>query len=581
VVLVVTACNRAPPPPASEAAPDSAETEAPVAIVDKPAFELAAAAGVVRAGVASGRAALLDRPSLGSTRDELNRLYDTATYSPLWVEVTGRPSRAARDAIAALRTAFDDGLDTLDYGGRRLDSVVAALDAASQLDPEEVGRFDLALSTAFLRYIRHLHNGRIDPRRLGFQLDVPIDRHDFAVLIHTALADGTVPQLVADQRPPLAVYRRVREALARYRLLADSVVDSAPPVKTPVKPDTDWDGVPPLIRRLRLLGDLPDSVASAGPADSAPSDSAWRAGTLRYAEPLVSAVKRFQQRHGLTADGVIGPATVAALNVSIARRADQLMLTLERLRWLPDLSGGRFMVVNIPTFHLWGWDSLNPEGAPSIDMNVIVGKNALSTRTPVFAEELEYVIFRPYWNVPPGILRGEVLPATRKDPGYLARNDMEIVQGQGDDARPVAVTPENMTLLTRGFLRVRQRPGPRNALGLVKFIFPNAENVYLHSTPAQELFSRTRRDFSHGCVRVERPVDLAVWVLRDVPAWDRARIVAAMEKGKPTRVNLPRALPVILFYTTAIVELDGRPGFYEDIYRHDQRLLEALGARSE
>jgi len=582
VFLVLAACDRKPPPvPRDEVSLDSAESEAPAPIVEKPAFELARAAGTVRAGVAAGRASLLDRPILSASRDDLNRLYDTETYAPLWVEVSGRPSRAARDAIAALRTAAEDGLDPLDYSGARLDSAVTALDARTELDPEAVGRFDLALSTAFLRYVRHLHNGRIDPRKLGFQLEVPVDRHDIAMLVHTALADGTVGELVADQRPPLAVYRRVKEALARYRLLADSVTDPVPPVKAPVKPDNDWEGTAPLALRLRMLGDLQDSAAVPRPADSTPVDSTPGARATRYGEPLVEAVKRFQQRHGLAPDGVIGPATVAALNVSIRRRADQLLLTLERLRWLPDLSGGRFMVVNIPTFHVWGWDSLSPEGTPSIDMNVIVGKNALSTRTPVFAEELEYVIFRPYWNVPPGILRAEVLPAIRKDPAYLTRNDMEIVQGQADDAKPVAATPENLALLTRGLLRVRQRPGPRNSLGLVKFMLPNAENVYLHSTPAQELFSRARRDFSHGCVRVERPVDLAVWVLRDVAGWDRARVVAAMERGKPTRVNLPRSLPVILFYTTAIVELDGRPGFYEDLYGHDQRLLEALGARSE
>jgi murein L,D-transpeptidase YcbB/YkuD len=573
VLLMLAACDRQPPPPARPGtALASGESEPPPEAVATPTIDLDQVADVIRAGIASGRAALLDRPGLGAGRDELIRLYDPEAYGPLWLDATGRPSSAAQPAIAALRSAPDDGLDPLDYSGGRLDSVATGLTAAgARPEPESLGRFDLALSAAFLRYLHHLHNGRIDPRAVRFKLPVGVDRHDFVALARNALADGAIPRLVASQPPALVQYQRVKEALAHYRLLADSVTDSIPSVTTPVEPDAEWQGAPPLARRLRLLGDLPDSLIR--------DDSTHHEVSLRYQEPLVTAVKRFQTRHGLEPDGIIGPATVAALNVPIARRAQQLALTLERLRWLPDLTGGRFIVVNIPSFHLWGWDSLNAAGAPSIDMNVIVGRNALDTQTPIFDEQLEYLIFRPYWNVPSSILRNEILPAIKKDSTYLTRNNMEIVQGAGDDARPVAPTAETVSRLTRGTLRVRQRPGSENSLGLVKFMFPNAANVYLHGTPAEELFGRSRRDFSHGCVRVERPIDLAVWALRDVPAWDQERIVAAMEKGKPTRVNLPRPMPVILFYTTAIVELDGRPGFYPDLYGHDQRLLGALGAR--
>jgi murein L,D-transpeptidase YcbB/YkuD len=228
-----------------------------------------------------------------------------------------------------------------------------------------------------------------------------------------------------------------------------------------------------------------------------------RAGYQWPAPAISSRHRRFQDRHG-SARRHHRQGTVA-LNVPLSRRVEQLALSLERLRWIPDLEGERFIVVNIPTFHLWAWDSLNAEGAPSIDMNVIVGRNTLNTQTPVFVEQMRFVIFRPYWNVPPGILRSETLPAIRKDPaGYLARNDMEIVQGQGDDAKPVAPSPENIELLGRGQLRVRQRPGPRNSLGLVKFMFPNDENVYLHSTPAQELFSRNKRDQPRMRARTSR-----------------------------------------------------------------------------
>jgi L,D-transpeptidase YcbB len=336
------------------------------------------------------------------------------------------------------------------------------------------------------------------------------------------------------------------------------------PLPTPaasVRPGEPYPALPVLASRLHLLGDLRDPPAAA-------SD------TLEG--PVLDALRRFQSRHGLAPDGILGRATLAALNVPLSRRVLQLEFSLERLRWLPDLTRGRFIAVNIPTFQLWAWDSVNADGAPTLGMNVIVGQAALNTRTPVFVEEMRYVIFRPYWNVPPGILRNEVLPAIRSDSTYLRRNDMEIVLGPGDDAIRVAETPDNLTLLAQGQLRVRQRPGPRNALGLVKFMFPNDENVYLHDTPAPELFSRARRDFSHGCVRIERPVDLAVWALRDVAGWDRDRIDQAMRDGRSTRVNLRTPIPVLLFYTTAIVQPDGTPQFYEDLYDHDARLERAL-----
>jgi murein L,D-transpeptidase YcbB/YkuD len=211
-------------------------------------------------------------------------------------------------------------------------------------------------------------------------------------------------------------------------------------------------------------------------------------------------------------------------------------------------------------------------------MNVIVGR-AL-TRTPVFVDEMRYLIFRPYWNVPRSILASEMLPAMRRDPGYVARQNLEIVAGPGDDARPVAFSEKTLEQLQNGALRVRQRPGPNNALGLVKFVFPNDENVYLHSTPAAELFSRSRRDFSHGCVRVEDPVALAAWVLRGQKEWTKDRILAAMNGAQSVRVNLPRPIQVILFYVTAVVmPEDGTVQFADDVYGHDATLDRALSRR--
>jgi murein L,D-transpeptidase YcbB/YkuD len=526
-------------------------------------FSLDSVAIQIRSLVDSGRVAPLDRPGFAPYRVQLDQLYAPGGYAPLWVDRRGVPTAVARTAVRALLTAPTEGLDSIDYSTHRLERLADSLAVAGSPDPRSVGAFDLGLSVALLRYATDLHAGRVDPRTLGFKFDLPADRHDIPSVVRSAIAAGRLEETIEELRPTLSLYRRIQKVLVQYRALPpDTPDDILPAAPTSIRPGDHYIGMVRLYRRLTKLGDLP--AGPAPPADSAP-----------YTGEVVEAVKRFQGRHGLESDGVLGKGTLAALNIPIGHRIDQLAISLERLRWLPDLNTGRQIVVNIPTYRLWAWDSLGTGAKPTLEMNVIVGKS-LDTQTPVFAEEMKYLILRPYWNVPTSILRKEMLPRLRKDPGYLERNDLEMVQGQGDDARPMAPTPGNIELLRNGRLRVRQRPGPRNSLGLVKFIFPNDEHVYLHSTPAQELFNRTRRDFSHGCVRVEQPVDLAEWALRDVGGWDRARIVAAMDRGSPLQVNLARPIPVLMFYTTAIVLQDGTPQFFEDVYGHDTRLLRTL-----
>jgi murein L,D-transpeptidase YcbB/YkuD len=230
-------------------------------------------------------------------------------------------------------------------------------------------------------------------------------------------------------------------------------------------------------------------------------------------------------------------------------------------------------------FQLWAWDGVPPSGAPTLGMRAIVGR-ALRTRTPVFVDEMQAVTFRPYWNVPHSILRNELLPLIARDPLYLERHDMEIVRGEGAHAAIVERSDEALAQLRAGRLRVRQRPGPRNALGLVRFDFPNADNVYMHGTPTPELFSRTRRDFSHGCVRVEDPVTLATWALQGEPDWTRERVVAAMSGDISRSVNLSRPIQVILFYLTAVVmPEDGIVHFAQDLYGHDAKLQRALASK--
>jgi murein L,D-transpeptidase YcbB/YkuD len=492
-------------------------------------------------------------------------LYVAQDSVPLWVDARGKPNTAAREAITALLQAADEGLDSADYAAGELSRRADSLAAMRQPGAELVAAFDADLSRSLLQYLTDLHNGRVDPRSLGFKVTIPKDEHELAAMVRSGLEKSSIEQLVKDLQPPLALYRRLRTALGHYRELAVRYPDwpALTPVMKGIKPGMPYADIALVADRLRILGDL-DEVANT------------RADSATYDPRLTDAVKRFQARHGLEPDGVIGKSTLVALNVPPAERARQIALSLERLRWLPDLNGRRFIVVNIPSYHLWAWDSTGAEGAPSIDMGVIVGKRAVDTRTPVFVDDMRYLIFRPYWNVPLSIARNEIVPAAMKDHTYLARQDMEIVKGQSDGSPVVESSKGNLEKVAKGELRVRQRPGDRNALGLVKFIFPNDANVYLHGTPAQSLFNRASRDFSHGCVRVEQPVDLAEWVLRDVEGWDRGRILAAMEDSRSSRVNLATPVRVVLFYTTALVRLDGMVEFADDIYGHDSRLLEAM-----
>jgi murein L,D-transpeptidase YcbB/YkuD len=487
---------------------------------------------------------------------------------PVWLDADGRPNASARDALQILKDAPADGLLALDYQADQLDLQATALRSAPEVTAAVAQVFERELDAAMQHFLRDLHRGRIDPRSVGFRVERSDGKsQDFTALLRSAAAARKLPQLVADLRPRLAQYDKLREALARYRVLAaDATLGSLPSIAPArsLRANDAYPGAIALQRRLVALGDL---SAEAPPPNN------------RYDATLAAGVRHFQERHGLDADGVLGGATLAALNVPLAQRVLQLELALERLRWLPALDTRPFIGINIPMFRLWAWDPAAPSTS-AVEMNVVVG-SALNTRTPVLSEQMRFIVFRPYWNVPPSIARNEILPAIARDPGYLQRQDMEIVRGAGDNAQPAEPSSaENLELLRKGTLRVRQRPGPKNSLGQVKFIFPNDDNVYLHDTPATQLFGRARRDLSHGCVRVEGPVELAQWVLRDQPGWNRQRIEAAMAGPSSQRVDLARPLTVILFYMTAmLMPSDQSLHFAQDIYGHDARLVQALANR--
>ena len=519
---------------------------------DLPASEL-------RASIAAARLPWSRWPDFPRYVDDVARIYRAAADVPVWLSGS-EVSRQGRDALAQLAEAATHGLDPRDYDVSALDSLRRRSEGATGT-PVERARFDLLLTVAFIRYIADLRQGRTHPAPLSRSLPAP--RLDLATAVSAAIAGDTITALVAAMTPPFAQYQNLRRELIRYRRLGEDSTLLPAPVVRRLDPGDAYHGVDALRARLAALGDFP--------VDPFPSTD-----DQRYAGDLVEAIRRFQVRHGLEADGVIGPRTFAELNAPIAGRVRQIELALERLRWLPPIGRQSFVVVNIPGFQLFAFDSAGGMGAPALAMRVIVGK-ALDTRTPVLVELLRYLEFRPYWNVPRSILAKEILPQLRSRPEYLRQHGMELV-GPRDRVAGDSVTPAVLAQLSRGELRVRQRPSRSNPLGPVKFVLPNAANVYLHGTPDTSLFARQRRDFSHGCIRVEDPADLATWVLRDQPIWPAESVRAAMSGRLTRRALLTRPMPVVLFYTTAVARPGGGVTFYSDLYGHDRELDDALRA---
>lgn len=559
-LAVVVACACGP-----GAAPVAPPKPSP-SLAATPSPELRAAFG---AFISDPKSAL---KSSTADRTALEGIYPPGAEAPLWLDEALRPSATATAALALLNDAAAEGLNPKAYAAEVLTSQATAL-ARNPSQPAEVASFDVSLSLSLMRYLRQFHRGRVNPREIGFLVSLPEDEHDYASLVREAATQSRLKEVIATVMPPLVQYRALRAMLPRYRALA--LVDGATLPRMPKAPAKsmkpgDATQAPTLdILRTRLIamGDLPGTAAPL-------------TDPTIYDGEIVEGVKRFQFRHGFESDGVLGKATWAALSVPLSWRLRQIELAMERMRWLPHLGERAFVAVNVPMFRLFAWDKVPESGIPDFEMGVIVGK-ALNTKTPVFLEEMTHLIFQPYWNVPKSILRAEILPILRRDLGYLDRQDMEMVDGQGDDAAVMAQTSFNLDRLDRGELRLRQRPGPKNALGQVKFMFPNDENVYLHSTPAPALFGRARRDFSHGCVRVEDPVGLAVWALKDQPEWTREKIVAAMNGEPSFKVNLTRPIRVVMYYVTATVMPDTNTmHFAEDIYKHDPKLDQALKARS-
>lgn len=530
----------------------------PLGIVAQPAIRLA---------LETGAAAPLTPADWARWKPAVSALYEERGFAPLWF--AGRsPSRAALALAEELRTAGKRGLSPEDYSAAAFSDGLR-LAADSGASEASGARLDVALSVTAARFAAELHSGRIDPRTLGFELDAPRPLLDVLPILR-ALAAAPGPDAITGVLDGLEPgWRRVtllKEALARYRALAKEspAVTMEKPARWDLAAGDAYAGAPELRRLLAALGDLPQGAEE--PADPGVIDAAASA-----------ALAGFQRRHGLSPSGALDQRTFRALSVPLERRVRQIELALERFRWLPPSVDGPPIVVNIPQFRLFAFYTTEDREDAILRVDVIVGRTFARFNTPVFAADMTHVIFNPYWDVPRGILVNELLPQIRADPGWMHRNGYEVVGSDGTLTQQASA--ETLAALAARTARLRQRPGQNNALGKVKFVFPNRHNVFLHDTPSVELFAATRRAFSHGCIRVADPVALAEYALRENPGWTRARIVEAMKGAAPVRVDLEEPIRVFILYATALVAEDGTVYFFDDIYGHDARLESALAAR--
>lgn len=508
--------------------------------------------------VSAGELSDLRWPVFTDFQSQVRQFYQATGYALAWSAEYG-PTPQARAMIALLQESGKEGLQPEDYDGSRWDSRLSSFAQPTAPSACERARFDLALTVSAMRYISALHNGRIDPRHFQFNLKVGAKKVDLAEFLRTqVVGSDDISSVLTQVSPPYLGYSRTLVALNHYLALArEGEGEPLPVLDEVLSPGDAYIGAPQLAERLRRTGDLPLGAKTAS--------------SQVYDGALVKAVKHFQRRHGLSADGRIGPETMRQITAPFSQRVSQLQLSLERWRWLRADLQSRLIAVNIPEFELWAYE----DHSVSLSMRAIVG-TAFSHETPVFEDQLESVIFRPSWNVPASIQEKELVPAIEKDRRYLAKHHYEITNHQGEVVTTDRVDNRTLRLLRAGMLEIRQKAGPANSLGLIKFVFPNQYGVYLHGTPEQKLFGRERRDFSHGCIRVENPARLAAWVLRDQPEWTPTRILEAMRGEETITVKLTSPIPVLILYGTAVADEEGDIHFSDDIYGHDAALESAL-----
>lgn len=499
-------------------------------------------AGIIRSTVESETlpASIKEQKERARAWDEMRRFYQKRQYQPAWSGVDGPRAHAEQLVQAVGSVAAAEGLDPRRYQSDRLATLLNQVKEDESLESPEAQRrladLDVEMTFLYLTLAAHTAVGRVQPETLRVHWEDQSRNVDLDARLEKALQEEDVAASLRSLAPPDPRYARLRDALARYREIASR--GGWPKVPDGLEKGARGAGVIALRNRLIAEGDL-----AAPPEGQQPAPV--------FDDAVAQAVARFQQRHGLEPDGELGEGTLAELNMPVQERIRQIEINLERWRWLPNTLGDSYVWVNVPEFRM----ELIEGGRKAIDMAVVVGKQ--QSQTPVFSDVMEYIELNPAWNIPKSIAEEEILPKLASDPSYLARNNMEWV---GDGANQ----------------RLRQAPGPDNPLGQIKFMFPNEHDVYLHDTPADHLFAKEDRDFSHGCIRLERPVQFGEYLLRNDPDWRGGQLRQAIVSGEHRTVKLPKKLPVHILYFTAWVEDNGVIHFRKDVYGHDQRLAAAL-----
>lgn len=491
--------------------------------------------------------------------------YQERNYAPVWFGIEGLHP-AARVLVQTIREVEQEGLIPSDYHLKAIEKLMAELPVGrfppDESKAEKWGDLDLILTDAYLLLGSHLSGGRINPQNLHADWLISPRSYDMLAVLNATAGTGQMINTLYRLRPVHAGYTKLLAALHPMRLLKAQGGWPRFEGKRTLRPGDVDPRVFTLRRRMTVSNDLKNS----GPPEQPDL----------YDQNLVSAVKAFQSRHGLAPDGVVGRKTRQAMNVTATQRIRQIELNLERWRWLPRYLGDRYIIVNTAAFFL----RVMENNKKVMEMKVVVGRPA--RQSPAFSATMTYMVFNPYWNVPRTIAVEDILPKLAHGVDYLIDQDIKVFSGWGEDARELDPLEINWSSYTgRNFpLRLRQEPGKKNALGQIKFMFPNKFAVYLHDTPQRSLFDEFQRDLSSGCIRVEDARSLAAYLLSDNPGWSRERLLEALETGSRRVVYVSKPITIHLNYMTAWVDEKGHLQFREDIYRRDRRLDYALSHRN-
>lgn len=526
---------------------------------------------------------------------KLPNLYQQNNYSLFWIKQQG-PTAGAYEMVEIIRSSDDEALNPKDYNINEIESALKRIEAnktAGSFNPVDLAELELLLSNAFLKYGHDVHYGRVRAEQINLELLSGEKPVSMSKLLVQATSSGEIQNTLNTLMPKYPMYEKLKLSLKEYKAIASNGGWQSYPYGQKFKKGAKGQRVIALRERLKASGELDSSIPNSEVFD----------------ETLEIAVKKYQQRNGLYVDGVVGKSTIAALNVPVQQRISQIELSMERWRLLPQYLGNRYILVNIANYNLYGVENNNDV----ISMRIVVGKPEWNT--PMFSEEMTHIVMNPYWNIPPSIFKDDIAPRIRRDSGYLSKRGIDVVGlnrpkkivVEEDENTEVIEVVENVETSSEtestenaepelseaeiqnrkaqeeyiakvlsGNYRLRQNPGPGNPLGQIKFLFPNKHAVYLHDTPNRGFFKRAQRNFSHGCIRVEHPIDLAEFVLATNGEWDQGRIKSNINSRKTKTVHLNQTLPVYILYFTSWVDSEGNVNFHKDIYGLDQTLLNAL-----